>query len=105
MNIIYINFTSVKMSKSEKVFLLLHNYIKFYSILESSLSTSISYFTSGGCLGEFRCANSRCVPQFLVCNLEDDCGDLSDERDCGTTTFVASSCRKQNLKQNIIEGL
>ena len=103
MNIIYIHFTSVKMSKTEKVLLLLHNYIKFYSILESSFSTC--YFTSGGCLGEFRCANSRCVPQFLVCNREDDCGDLSDERDCGTTTLVASSCRKQNLKQNIIEGL
>lgn len=31
---------------------------------------------------EFRCKNDRCVSTEFVCDLEDDCGDLSDEQDC-----------------------
>ena len=31
---------------------------------------------------EFRCKNDRCVSTEFVCDLEDDCGDLSDEQSC-----------------------
>ena len=31
---------------------------------------------------EFLCDNGRCVSRDFVCDLEDDCGDRSDERNC-----------------------
>lgn len=34
------------------------------------------------CMGQFTCANSRCISLHLVCNNEDECGDNSDERHC-----------------------
>uniref|UniRef100_A0A914XXG2 EGF-like domain-containing protein n=1 Tax=Panagrolaimus superbus TaxID=310955 RepID=A0A914XXG2_9BILA len=35
------------------------------------------------CLGAFRCENARCIDKKLQCNGEDNCGDLSDEQNCG----------------------
>ena len=32
---------------------------------------------------EFRCARGSCVPMDRVCDFSDDCGDYSDENDCG----------------------
>ena len=32
---------------------------------------------------EFACNNSQCIPNYWVCNDDDDCGDGSDEGDCG----------------------
>ena len=31
---------------------------------------------------EFQCTNGRCIQRDFVCDLEDDCGDRSDERNC-----------------------
>ena len=37
--------------------------------------------------GEFECLNHRCIDQSFYCDLEDDCGDNSDEpQTCGKIT-------------------
>lgn len=37
-----------------------------------------------GCLaGDWKCKNSICIPQELLCNDVNDCGDNSDEETCG----------------------
>lgn len=47
---------------------------------------------------EFRCKNDRCVSSEFVCDLEDDCGDLSDEQGCRKflqfTRVIFSTFRK-----------
>lgn len=35
---------------------------------------------------EFRCDNEQCIPGSWTCNHVNDCGDNSDERDCGEQT-------------------
>lgn len=43
---------------------------------------------------EFRCTKGRCISKDFVCDLEDDCGDLSDERDCRKWNFSGTICVK-----------
>ncbi|XP_052423904.1 low-density lipoprotein receptor-related protein 2 isoform X8 [Carassius gibelio] len=45
-----------------------------------------------GCLaGDWKCKNNICIPQELLCNDVNDCGDNSDEETC-------ASCGKMNLR-------
>ncbi|XP_064478697.1 MAM and LDL-receptor class A domain-containing protein 1-like isoform X2 [Ornithodoros turicata] len=39
---------------------------------------------------EFRCRNRACIRNLYVCDYNDDCGDLSDEEDCGKYKFRCS---------------
>ncbi|XP_004678407.1 PREDICTED: complement component C6 [Condylura cristata] len=42
------------------------------------------------CKNKFRCDSGRCIASKLECNGENDCGDNSDERNCGVKKRVCS---------------
>ncbi|XP_072041829.1 uncharacterized protein [Amphiura filiformis] len=41
--------------------------------------------------GDWRCANTRCIPPNLICNGENNCEDYSDEENCPTPAATTES--------------
>jgi len=42
--------------------------------------------------GQFQCLNKKCIGEDKVCNFVDECGDGSDEAECGTCDFESGMC-------------
>lgn len=61
--------------------LIIHNFslIPFYRISEPTCASN-----------EFQCKSGRCIPLNFRCDQENDCGDHSDEFECGNITCAAS---------------
>jgi len=41
---------------------------------------------------QFQCLNKKCIGEDKVCNFVDECGDGSDEAECGTCDFESGMC-------------
>ncbi|XP_041460944.1 MAM and LDL-receptor class A domain-containing protein 2-like [Lytechinus variegatus] len=55
---------------------------------------------------EFTCGNGRCINMDSYCDLSDDCGDLSDETDCGSyemCDFQTGICRWSQLHNDELD--
>jgi len=50
----------------------------------------------------FQCENNKCIEYSQVCNLVDDCGDLSDERICTNHLVCEDTKNRTDVKDHLI---
>ena len=63
-----------------------------YTIANNSFLTFVKKSDTGQYHQNFfRCSNNRCIQYNEVCNLVDDCGDMSDETDCSNHMICADT--------------
>ena len=70
--------------------------LKFFSFL--SPSPHLFQPPQGACFPSYlECLNGKCYTPEQRCNFEDDCGDNTDEKECGTScTFEKEMCGWRN---------
>ena len=72
-----------------------------YTIVDNAYLTFVMDSDNGGYHQEFyQCKNSRCVEYKQVCDLVDDCGDMSDEINC-TNHMICEDTRNSSKHQFI----
>ena len=54
-----------------------HNFIKYFLQLECTVENDV-----------FKCRNGPCIDIEYRCNGADNCGDNSDEQDCGKKIYI-----------------
>ena len=73
----------------------------FYDCLDRSDELPINCPGEKHCpKGHFHCSNARCINETLICNNNNDCGDLSDELAC--SKYIHSLSDKCQEKINIM---
>jgi len=60
--------------------------------ITTQATTTITTISPCGDQGQFQCQNKKCITKEKVCNFVDDCGDASDEAECGTCDFETGMC-------------
>ncbi len=60
--------------------------------ISTQATTTVTTQAPCGEPGQFQCLNKKCIGEDKVCNFVDDCGDGSDEAECGTCDFESGMC-------------
>ena len=76
---------------------------RVYTLAKNSYLTFVTMTEEGKYENtHFQCRNKRCVTYNQVCDLVDDCGDMSDERNCTNHMVCKNTQDKINVKEHLI---
>ncbi|XP_063677730.1 low-density lipoprotein receptor-related protein 2-like [Bolinopsis microptera] len=76
---------------------------RVYTLAKNSYLTFVTMTEEGKYENtHFQCKNKRCVTYNQVCDLVDDCGDMSDEQACTNHMVCKNTQDKINVKEHLI---